>query len=468
MNLFDSIKKQFEVWEQEVQEEKRKKEEEKLEKEYLEKIKHKNIIKEIREEYIKELPFRALDVIAMRKTSVNEGILFCEEVIEFFRKDGSRCYLSNYDYSKKTDAEFYLTLYKPSDICEALSCVIPRLADGRLLINSNKGYNDLRDKYHWIKLSFDEKYINEFITAKEIYHLNKELYSRLVGVIDAWRYLGESDLNKQLGQYIYKEWIGIINACGKVIDERRRLQKEQLDKEKIEREEKRRVEEKRVKEAEAEKQRKIAEELRAKEDDEVRIKKEKFMAELEARHAEEERREAEKQERIIAAGKKGEEEVEYALKWLDKSYEVLKGKEGKIRIENPEFIDEAQECDHIVVGPVGVVLIETKAYSGRINIDKAGNWTRYKNDEWIGTVNPVQQVRRHEKLIRSFVPNNIPINSYICLANSSVIIEGSENSIIPIVKSDLLVEHIENLEVKKKLTKKEMDECIELIGKHMV
>lgn len=461
MSIFSDIKKQFEKMEKEAQVEKEKKERERKEKERIEKAEHERIIKEIREEYIKKLPFKSLDVIAMRLVMFNGQYFFKDIGIEFFRKNGTRCFLSNRDHCKKTEADYYLTTYEPDDVCEVLSSVIPRLADATLHTSDDARYSDIYAKTTWKYLAVDEKYLKTFVGDQEIINLNMELYSRLVGVVDAWEQMGESELLKKLDHNIYKSWIKRIDSCRKVIEERRKVERKQRDKDKVEKEMRQRAEE-------SEKQSQLAEERQKRLDEEARIRKEKFMAELEARHAEEERREIERQEQIIAAGKKGEEEVNYALKWLDKSYQVLRGGGEKIKIQNTEFIDEVQEYDHIVIGPAGIVLIETKAYSGKINIDKDGNWTRFKNDGWVGTVNPVQQVRRHEKLIHSFIPDDIPIYSYICLANSNVVIEGSENSIVPIVKSDLIVEHIENLEIKNELTKKDIDDCIQLIMKHMV
>lgn len=160
------------------------------------------------------------------------------------------------------------------------------------------------------------------------------------------------------------------------------------------------------------------------------------------------------------------QEVLYALKWLDKEYHLLS--EKAVKIKNPDFSDEPQEYDHIVIGPTGIILIETKAYSGKIVIDENGNWRRNKyKDEWVGEVNPLQQVRRHEKVISSIV-KDIPIRSYVCLANENVIIDGIENSPLKIVKADLLVESIENITVEKKLTENQIKKIIELLSKYIV
>lgn len=149
-------------------------------------------------------------------------------------------------------------------------------------------------------------------------------------------------------------------------------------------------------------------------------------------------------------GKVGEDAVDYVLKWLPDKYCVIeKDCDGKysdniILIENPSFSDEAQEFDHLVIGPQGIFNIETKNYSGKLAIDKAGNWLRLKKGgtEWIAEENPAQQVFRHRVLLQSIVGYQIPIIDVICLSHPSILIAGQENSRIPVIKKDLLGDFI--------------------------
>lgn len=172
-------------------------------------------------------------------------------------------------------------------------------------------------------------------------------------------------------------------------------------------------------------------------------------------------------------GAEGEKEVEYALKWLDKEYITISktsvGKYGELSIllHNPDFIDEPQEYDHIIIGKQGVFLIETKNYAGKLIVDKNGNWIREKKDgSQEGERNPIQQIRRHEKLMQSIIGDDINIISIICMAHPKMIIAGVENCSIPIVKSDLLVEFIESYQCDKLLSSEEMRICLETINKY--
>lgn len=146
------------------------------------------------------------------------------------------------------------------------------------------------------------------------------------------------------------------------------------------------------------------------------------------------------------AGLKGEQEVEYALSWLPEDYIVLEKREGiKFQCELRGNLVQ-QEIDHIVIGFCGVVLVETKNYSGKISIDVNGNWVRHTSEGQIGEKNPIQQMERHHLVVETILDMDIPIYDVICIANDSSIIEGTENSLVPIVKSDMLAHYIKGLE----------------------
>lgn len=182
----------------------------------------------------------------------------------------------------------------------------------------------------------------------------------------------------------------------------------------------------------------------------------------------------EKEKRIRESGEQGEREVDYVLSWLPKKEYLLIEKKsvGKydkacIILNNPEFIDEAQEYDHIVIGKYGIFCIETKNYNGTIIIDQYGNWMRERNDQISGIRNPIQQVRRHEKLLKSIV-GDINIISIICLAHPEIIIKGVEHAQVPVVKSDLLCDFIENYTANTSLNYEDIQKIANTIYGKMI
>lgn len=177
---------------------------------------------------------------------------------------------------------------------------------------------------------------------------------------------------------------------------------------------------------------------------------------------------------IKSAGAAGENEVEYALKWLKPmGYKIIERNcysnysDACIMLANPDYIDESQEFDHIVVGKSGIILIETKNYAGTITVSSYGDWIQTKKGERKGIKNPVQQCDRHEALMRSIV-GMVPITSVICLANDGVIVENRENCDLPIVNVSLLQRFIERMVCEEVLEDWKIDEIVKVIESHKV
>lgn len=172
---------------------------------------------------------------------------------------------------------------------------------------------------------------------------------------------------------------------------------------------------------------------------------------------------------IEAAGRKGEEAVEYVIKWLkaDGYKSIVKdclSKYGNVCIllKNTDYIDEVQEFDHIVVGENGVFIIETKNYAGVISISAEGDWIQEKDGTRKGIKNPVQQCNRHYGVMKSIV-GDVPVTTVICIANDGVIIEGRKNCKMPIIKVELLQDFIKGVKVERKLTESEIKDITKRI-----
>ena len=144
----------------------------------------------------------------------------------------------------------------------------------------------------------------------------------------------------------------------------------------------------------------------------------------------------------------GVETVDYALKWLEPKGVVSVPKDciwrnsKCIRLNNPEYIDDPQEFDHIVILSGCVIMIETKNYKGKIHIDKYGNWSRELDGDIKGLRNPKQQIERHVDLLKSIIGDKATVLGVLCLSHPEVLITGDENTDVTIVRSDLLGDYI--------------------------
>ena len=255
----------------------------------------------------------------------------------------------------------------------------------------------------------DYKY-NDFLTPEKYNQLEEQLKERIDCVYDGWMSLQSSSMLKE-GVASY--WKNKYSQLESVIEAHKSMQK---------------------KRAEAE-QKKEAERLQA-----------------------------EKNEKIKAAGRAGEKEVTYQLRTgLSKEYLLVNNGEPLVVCDG----DTKHEIDHIVIGPRGVIMIETKAYSGIIEIDQSGNWLRYDsvNGSKYGERNPIGQINRHHIALERLLQIE-EIYDIICFSRDDSIINGVENSKIPIVKADTVAYYIhkelvylgektysaeERLELKEKL-----------------
>lgn len=176
----------------------------------------------------------------------------------------------------------------------------------------------------------------------------------------------------------------------------------------------------------------------------------------------------------------GEEEVEYAIRWLcaesvfhfkaiKKNCET-KYRYGCILLKNQDFIDEQQEYDHILVSDRGIILIETKNWKGRVEIRSDGKWVRdsENNGCLVGVESPLYQIQRHEALIKSILPN-VPIHSLLVFSNSSLILEGGENcNICRVIYVDQLKETVMNILSLSEPTGRTIDYYVNEIEKYKV
>ena len=183
-------------------------------------------------------------------------------------------------------------------------------------------------------------------------------------------------------------------------------------------------------------------------------------------------------QKLINSQNLGESSVEYALKWIMAAHDgdivSIKGDcESKHRYNcivlcKPDFIDEPQEYDHILVCPGGVVLIETKHWKGHVEIRPDGKWIRKIDGEGssIGIDSPKFQMRRHEVVMQQILPS-VQVNSLLCFSNATTIIDGRENfKDYPIITIDQLEETLADLCALGTYSKEDIERIVATIEAH--
>lgn len=187
-----------------------------------------------------------------------------------------------------------------------------------------------------------------------------------------------------------------------------------------------------------------------------------------------------RQEKINNSSNRGEKDVEYTIKWFSASNASKhivsidgncesKHRYNCILLRNDDFIDEAQEYDHILVTPAGIILIETKDWKGSIDITSDGKWIRHQEENApLGVASPIQQMHRHELLMKSILPD-IPVYNILCFSNSTAIVRGKEyikNYVV--VNIEQLDSELSRICSYEKITDAEIDEIVSTIESHKI
>lgn len=184
----------------------------------------------------------------------------------------------------------------------------------------------------------------------------------------------------------------------------------------------------------------------------VRIKKSKMDIELEK----------------LETGQRGEEKIQHSLDFLTmEGYKVL----HNVKIPNKVY---TQEIDHIVIGPNGVFHIETKNFDGygKIIIDSSGNWIREYDNSQYSMRNPLDQIERHDIVIKNYLANefpdrNIPVKPILVLASEDYILEGQENFPIDVIKGEQIIYFIKNYKTNVRLEPQTIERIYQKLSRHI-
>jgi len=96
-------------------------------------------------------------------------------------------------------------------------------------------------------------------------------------------------------------------------------------------------------------------------------------------------------------GIQGEKESAY---YLD---QYFKGGENHVLLHDLRFVvdGDVAQIDHLIINRgIGMYLIETKNYSGNLTINDHGEFTAEYDDDRFGIPSPIEQSRRHERILK--------------------------------------------------------------------
>lgn len=404
-------------------------------------VRNENRESDIVKQVFDSVPFKLMGAIGFRCVQIQKvrywrgdyGSRHTEQyafakVIEFINVTNSQVYYL-YDNKKAVDEvnkiaktnrsymcmedNVYYTAVMLEKILNVLERYLPRFEDVVCIYDEGEyAYSECKITLESV-CSFKSGLAARFVSAKEFEKLDENVQDNLIQIYVAWSEQRPTDrVNGDVIQY----WKSTLQSLGKLIDEKKKAYQENFEKEKRENEQSSR-------------------------------------------------------DGKFAAGDAGEKEVVFQLQTgLPDDY-ILVNNGRAVVLKHPGNSSLKHEIDHIVIGPQGIFAIETKAWSGKIEIDEQGNWMRTQREETRGERNPVGQVNRHHLAIEKILGIR-DIFDIICIANDEAIIVGSKNSGVPIVKSDMLAYYMQGVmndngkiysEEEKKELMQRIENCIEKV-----
>ena len=64
---------------------------------------------------------------------------------------------------------------------------------------------------------------------------------------------------------------------------------------------------------------------------------------------------------------------------------------------------DACQIDHLVLHPYGMIIIESKSVTTRVEVNELGEWKRWFNTAWQGMPSPVLQAQRQGKFLKDYL-----------------------------------------------------------------
>lgn len=168
--------------------------------------------------------------------------------------------------------------------------------------------------------------------------------------------------------------------------------------------------------------------------------------------------------KILYSGYKGEKTVSNILKRISKNRFIV------INDVLLPLYNDMTQIDHLVIGPFGVICVETKNHSGVIT-GKAEDvyWKQRLGYKTYTFYNPLAQNYTHVQAIRYFLHKekvlNVPIYNLVVFSSNNVSIELAEDN-LPVIPASYLKKYFKDKAFNE--SKIDVDQVVKAIKKHQI
>lgn len=125
-----------------------------------------------------------------------------------------------------------------------------------------------------------------------------------------------------------------------------------------------------------------------------------------------------------------------------------------------EKAGDACQIDHLVLHPYGMIIIESKSVTTRVEVNELGEWKRWFNNAWQGMPSPVLQAQRQGKFLKDYLEDNVekllntmlfgkqahfikmPIDVFVAISDSGIINRPKNDNLENVSKADQVADKI--------------------------
>ena len=128
-----------------------------------------------------------------------------------------------------------------------------------------------------------------------------------------------------------------------------------------------------------------------------------------------------------------------------------------------EKAGDACQIDHLVLHRHGMIIIESKSVTTRVEINEFGEWKRWLNNAWQGMPSPILQAQRQEKFLKDYIEEhcdtlldkvlfgrqahftNMPINVLIAISDAGIIDRHKNDKLDMVCKAEQISDRVKSL-----------------------
>lgn len=124
---------------------------------------------------------------------------------------------------------------------------------------------------------------------------------------------------------------------------------------------------------------------------------------------------------------------------------------------------DACQIDHLVLHRYGMIIIESKSVTTRVEVNELGEWKRWFNNAWQGMPSPILQAQRQGKFIKNYLEANVetllnkvlftmqshftkmPIDVLVAISDSGIINRPKNDKLNNVCKADQIPDKVREI-----------------------